>query len=91
MADLISNALDRVGSGMRTTAAEVTYYTAAGYSTNEVAAMTGLRAGQVTTLRQEVASNVVTVLRADGFSDGEIARSLGVPTTAIAERYSGDG
>lgn len=62
---------------------QVTYLSAAGYKTREIAAELHLPWPKVNELREQAGTAVITQMRDDGYSSTEIIRTLGVPTARV--------
>jgi Mn-dependent DtxR family transcriptional regulator len=84
MTDLVALAMNYVPTARREDAAEVSYLTAAGWKTTEIAKRLGISWREVNTLRDEAGDGVIEYLRDEGYTDVELIRTLGIPTARLA-------
>lgn len=80
---MIQRAASYLPPHQRTAAVEVAFFSAAGHRDGEIAKRLGIKAREVSALRDELGDAIVYTLRDDGFTDGEIARSLGIATALM--------
>ena len=88
---MISAAASYLPSEDREDAIRTTVLTAAGYNTKEIASQLGLRSKDVVDLRQRMGTGLVSLFKAQGYTDSEIVTTLGISATVMAGRYSTDG
>lgn len=62
---------------------KVTYLTAGGFKTREIASRLCIPWPRVNELRERAGSAVIVQMRSDGYEDAEIIRTLGVPTARV--------
>lgn len=87
--NLIENAIARIATPVcADQAREVIYRMAAGWKVREVGDYLGLTWRQVNDLRELVGQELIGALRADGYSEVEVIRLLGV-ATGIVESDAG--
>lgn len=81
---LLAQGLEHIATAaMREQAAEVIYLSAEGYSVPEIGRLLQIKRPQVSLLRELAGDGLIEVLRSEGRSDGEIIRTLGVPTARL--------
>lgn len=84
MTDPITTAVQaHVPSGAQAQVLEVTYLSAAGYKTREIASLLDVPWPRVNQRREEAATAVIRQMRSDGYADPEIIRTLGVPSARV--------
>ena len=85
---MIKAAASYLPESERDKALRVIVFSAAGMSVTEIAREIGTTTKGVASLRDQMGQGFVRLLRADGYSDGEICRTLGIATTVLESRYS---
>jgi hypothetical protein len=75
----------------REKALKVIFFTAQGMRPTEVAREVGTTVRGVASLRGQMGIGMCRLMKQDGFTDGEIIRSLGIPSAIYQDRYSVDG
>lgn len=90
MSDLTSLALQRIPSALRDDAAQVAEMLSAGYKLGEIAQYMEIPRQRVGELRDGIKEGMVAALRADGYTNPETIRYLGVPTAAVASLLARD-
>lgn len=83
MTDIVALAMNFVPTAQREQAAQVSYLSAAGWQTREIADKMGITWRQVNTLRDATGNGVIAYLRSEGYTDVEVIRTLGVPTARV--------
>ncbi len=83
MTDIVALAMRFVPTVQRKQAEEVSYLTAAGWKTTEIAERMGISWRQVNDLRDVTGDGVIAHLRDEGYTDVEVIRTLGVPTARV--------
>jgi hypothetical protein len=78
--NIVTQAIAGMPSPVQQEAHQVTLLAAAGHGSVEIARRMNTTSPQVEQIRGSIGSAVVGALRTEGYSPGEISRTLGIPT-----------
>lgn len=92
--DLLRQAASFMPAESREEALQIAFLSAAGYGPVAIGSQLGMTWRRVNDLRDELADGVVQTFAANGYTEAETIRTLGIPTAAVHERnfrWSGNG